>query len=315
VTAAAVVVRGGLLGGPGARLAQTLMERGLHVLQEHPLHADELADCLRAARRHGVTYRLNSFYVHTEPVRRFVAAARELLARQSLRYLDASCGFQVAYALLDIVGQTVGGVRPWGFTGPADLPPEVRKLTGLRFPFRSLDGVFAGVPMTLRVQNQLDPGDPDNYAHLLHRVTLGTDGGSLTLVGTHGPTIWSPRPDFPHDVRDEAGTTPHFGADTGPVRDHLDLSSAGVLDDAPASSYREIFRELWPAGVRRAMWELREAALSGADPLQAGQYHLTLCRLWQDLTTRLGPPELVTGDPARPLQPDDLAAVSRAAGG
>ncbi|GAB3934995.1 hypothetical protein GCM10027614_09000 [Micromonospora vulcania] len=209
VTLACVVIRGGLLGGPGGEVARALMERGLHVLQEHPLHHDELVECLRTAGRAGVVYHLNSFYVHTAPVRRFLAAARALLARQPARYVDAACGFQVAYALLDILGQALGGVRPWGLAPPVELPEQVRRLSRVDVPFRSIDGVLAGVPLTLRVQNQMDPADPDNYAHLLHRVTIGTEAGNLTLVGTHGPTVWSPRPDFPQQVQDRgwAGRT------------------------------------------------------------------------------------------------------------
>ncbi|MEH1123250.1 Gfo/Idh/MocA family oxidoreductase [Micromonospora sp. CPCC 206061] len=314
VDAACVVVRGGLLGGPGADLAQALLARGLHVLQEHPLHHDELAACLRTARRHRVVYRLNSFYVHTAPVRRFLGAARELLRRQPALYVDAACGFQVAYALLDILGAALGRLRPWGLAGPAPLPPEVSALTGLRVPFRSLDGVLAGIPLTLRVQNQLDPADPDNYAHLLHRVTLGTEGGSLTLVGTHGPVVWSPRPDFPRDVRDEAAAAPHYDrAYAGD--DHLDVPSGGVLGTADAPSYRQVFRSVWPAGVRQAVVELRRAAEAGEDPLAAGQYHLTLCRLWQDVTARLGPPELVSEAPPRPLSPAEVGAVASAGAG
>ncbi|MCA1701893.1 MAG: Gfo/Idh/MocA family oxidoreductase, partial [Actinobacteria bacterium] len=167
VRLACVVVRGGLLGGPGTQLALSLLDRGVHVLQEHPVHYDELAACLRRARANSVAYRLNSFYVHLEPVRRFLAVAAELFQRQRPLYVDAACGFQVAYALLDIIATAIGRVRPWGFAEPVEMPTSTRALIPLPVPFRSLDGVIGGVPVTLRVQNQLDPSDPDNYAHLL----------------------------------------------------------------------------------------------------------------------------------------------------
>jgi NAD-dependent oxidoreductase involved in siderophore biosynthesis len=47
--------------------------------------------------------------------------------------------------------------------------------------------------------------------------------------------------------------------------------------------------------------------------LRRGQYHLTLCRLWQELTQRLGPPELLSSPPPRMLCDDDLAALAEAA--
>lgn len=51
IQAACVVIGSGVGGGPGADLAQALMRRGLHILQEHPLLPAELAACLRTACR------------------------------------------------------------------------------------------------------------------------------------------------------------------------------------------------------------------------------------------------------------------------
>jgi thiazolinyl imide reductase len=314
VTMACVVVRGGLLGGPGVELAKALMARGIHVIEEHPLHHDELADCLRTARRHGVTYHLNPFYTNTAPVRRFLGAVHELLRRQRPLYVDAACGFQVAYSMLDIVGRALGSVRPWAFGDLAPTPPEVGTATTLDIPFRGLDGVIGGVPCTLRIQNQMDPADPDNYAHLMHRVIIGTEAGNLELVGTHGPIVWSPRPDFPRAVRDPAAR-PHFdyaGGDVEALRSHLDVPSAGILGPAEAPSYREIFESVWPAGVAYALRRLRRDALAGDPGTKRGQYHLTLCQLWQEITLRLGPPQLLQAPAPRLLDGAEVAALAKA---
>ncbi len=303
---ACVVIRGGLLGGRGSELAMELMARGLHVLQEHPLHHDELARCLRQARRHKVVYQLNPFYRHITPVRRFLGAAGELLRRQPPRYLDVACGFQLAYSLLDLLGQALGGVRPWRFTELPALPATVTTATSLDLPFRSLDGVLAGVPVTLRVQNQMDPADPDNYAHLMHRITIGTEAGNLTLVGTHGPTVWTARPDFPREVAG-IGADPHFAG-----RRDTSTPSAVTLGPTEVPHYDTVFGTTWPQGVRRALWALRDTVERGEDPLRQGQYHLTLCQLWQELTAILGPPELVGAEPPRMLGADDLRALAAA---
>lgn len=306
VQIACVVVRGRLLGGAGTDLAGQLMARGVHVLQEHPLHHDELAECLRQARRHGVVHRLNPFYRHLPPVRRFLGAARELLRRQRPRYVDAACGFQLAYSLLDILGLALSGLRPWAFDPPAPLRPELRSATGLDLPFRSLDGVLAGVPTTLRIQNQLDPADPDNNAHLLHRVTIGTEAGNLTLVGTHGPVVWTARPDFPREVADP-GAAAHF--DRG--FDAAAPPSAVVLGPTVVPSYEEVFGTVWPVGVATAVDELREEIRRRPDRT-SGQYHLTLCQLWQEISTLLGPPELVSAESPETLGRPDLEALARA---
>ncbi|MGA5038897.1 Gfo/Idh/MocA family oxidoreductase [Streptomyces capoamus] len=290
VEACCVVVGAGLNGGPGARLAQQLMARGLGVLQEHPLHARELADCLRAARDHRVVYRLNSHYVHVEPVRRFIAAARRLLADQRPLHVDAVCGFQLLYTLFDILGRTLGGVRPWGFGRPGELPPELADLTGVPHVYRSLDGVIAGVPCTLRLQNDMDPADPDNHIHLFHRVTLHTEGGHLTLVNTHGPVLWSPRPHMPYDMRD----TVRMEDSQAPFFDH---PGTAPLGPGTGPDQRRVLGELWPEGTVEALRALREDIRDGTDPAREGQYHLTLCRLTHEVAGLFGPVRLHRGTP------------------
>jgi len=303
VDAACVVVRGGLLGGRGVELSRRLIERGVHVLQEHPLHHDELAECLRLARRHGVVHHVNSFYPHVAQVRAFIAAVRALLDLQRPLYVDAACGFQLAYSLLDVVRLALGGVRPWGLAGPAASEPGTAPV------FRALDGTIAGVPLTLRVQNQLDPGDPDNFAHLMHRVTVGTESGSLTLVGTHGPVVWTPRPRYPHIPRDP-GSAPYFA---GAAEDDPAAPSAVVLGPAIAPTFREVFRTEWPAAVGRALLQLRRAILDGEDPLRSGQHHLAVCKLWQEIAARLGPPERLSGSLPPVLTDEQVTLLAAAA--
>jgi thiazolinyl imide reductase len=308
VDAACVVVRAGLLGGEGSTIARALMSRGIHVLQEHPLHHDELAECLRAARRHGVIYRLNSFYVDVEPVQRFVAAGRALLLRQQPVYLDAACGFQLLYSLLDIIGELLGRVRPWSVAVARAADDPAAASAGMP-AFRSLDGSIGRVPLTLRVQNQLDASDPDNFAHLMHRITIGARGGNLTLLNTHGPLVWSARPHFPTAVRD-AASRPHFERRD---RSGDGVPSADVLGPPQSPPFDEIFGRLWPEAVARAVRRLHDHALVGANPLTGGQYHLSLCRLWQEIGERLGPPELLRMPAVQAFTSEDVAAVAAAA--
>lgn len=278
---ACIVIRGGLLGGQGTEIAKCLMARGIHVLQEHPIHHDELAECLSYARRNGVIYQLNSFYPDLAPVRQFLTVIREQITGHPPVYVDAMSGFQVAFALLDIIGTAIGRLRPYRFrAAPSDGAPG---------PFRSLDGMIGGVPVTLRIENQLDPSEPDSYPHVLHRVTVGTESGDLTLVTTVGPIVWSARPSIPRQVRDAGAAALFTGQRLG-----SDDASALVIGSATAPSQANVFGSLWPQSAARALERLHEAVIMHADPLPRGQYHLTLCQMWQAVTAQLGPPKLIS---------------------
>ncbi|WP_168200669.1 Gfo/Idh/MocA family oxidoreductase [Allokutzneria sp. NRRL B-24872] len=265
---ACVVVRSSSMGGPGSELARELLARGINVLQEQPVHHDDLAESLRVARRNNVTYRLGDLYAQLPAARRFVAAAREL---GRPLYVDAVCGVQVSFPLLHVIGDALGTVRPWSFTKLMDGEP-----------FSVVGGQIGGVPVTLRVQNQINPDDPDNHMHVLHRITIGTDSGTLTLNDAHGPVSWTPRLHIPESVR----TSFDF---TAPDAAHLAEPCTTQLAGNPGS-YKEFLTEELPAAIGRDLLSMVE----GARP---DQYHLTLCRMWQDLTSQLGYASLLTGLP------------------
>ncbi|WP_326830032.1 Gfo/Idh/MocA family oxidoreductase [Streptosporangium sp. NBC_01810] len=289
---ACVVVGSSISGGEGTALAKALIGRGLHVLQEHPVHLDELTECLKLARRHRVQYRLNTHYPHVEPVRAFIQAARRLTTRQKPLFIDAATPVHLMQPMVDILGRALGSLRPWRFTDPLTLPAEV----GTQ-PFRLLQGVLGGVALTVRVHHQLDPADRDNHALHWHRVSLGTEGGVLTLADTHGPLLWSPRLHVNRDA------DRRFVLD-GPGTDDLDLTTTSVIGDT--GTFREVFTELWPQAVGRALDGLRAAVTDSEDVLRAAQYDLTMCRIWSDLAARLGPPEIIRPPAPHPLPAGEL---------
>ncbi|WP_186779346.1 Gfo/Idh/MocA family oxidoreductase [Streptomyces salinarius] len=292
IDAACVAVSSSISGGQGTELARALMDRGIHVLQEHPVHLTELTGNLTHARRRGVQYRLNTHYPHVAPVRAFVDAARRLVARQRPLFLDAATPVHLMHPLVDILGRATGTLRPWRFADPAPLPAGIGPQ-----PFRSLHGVFAGVPLTLRVHHQLDPSDRDNHALHWHRISLGTEGGVLTLADTHGPVLWSPRL---HIGRDADRRFVLDGAGTG----RLGLGTTAVIGNT--GTFRTVFSDLWPEAIGTALDGLREAVAEGGDALRAGQYDLAVCRIWTDLAARLGPPEIVRPATPRPLAVSDV---------
>ncbi|MFJ4439333.1 Gfo/Idh/MocA family oxidoreductase [Streptomyces sp. NPDC088923] len=285
---ACVAVGSAISGGAGTELALALLDRGVHVLQEHPVHLDEMTRCLRLARRRGVHYRVNTHYPHVAPVRRFLAAAQRLRERQRPLFVDAAGPVHLMHPLVDVLGRALGSLRPWSFDEGPTRPGA---------PFQTVSGALAGIPLTLRVQNQLDPSDRDNHALHWHRVSLGTEGGVLTLADTHGPVLWSPRL---HVARD----TGHRFVLDGPGTEPLERATTSVLGGT--GSFREVFTRLWPDALGLAIDGLREAAEQGTDPLAGAQYDLTVCRIWSALAARIGPPELVRPPTPRPLTADEL---------
>ena len=294
VDVACVVVRSTVVGGQGTKLANDLLVRGIHVMQEHPVHHDELAKCLRTARQSACQYRLNSFYPDIEPVRRFILTARQVLQQSEAIYIDAACSIHVLFPLVDILGQSLGGFRPWSF-----LPTTNCSKTE---PLSSLCGQIGGVFITLRVQNQMDPCDPDNSTQLLHRIVLCTNNGSLTLTDTHGLVLWTPRM---HVARRKDGVLDLYGSDS-----LLNLPITELVEPLQKRSLKTVFTHLWPESIERALCRLRQTILSGKDDKHLDQYQLTACRVWQDIGQQLGPAQIISPQDPQPLALADIQALA-----
>jgi thiazolinyl imide reductase len=206
--------------------------------------------------------------------------------------------------LLDILGRALGSLRPWRLDPAAESPG----------PYRSLTGSIAGVPFTLRVQNQIHPANRDSYAHVLHRIAVGVEGGHLLLVGSQGPVLWCPRMHMPGDV--EHAVRVDLSAE-----EQLDLPGVRVLDGSPNPSTREFVGSMWPAATARVLAEARREILAGADHRPDGQYQLAVCRLTSEIAARLGRVELLHDGEPSILQADRVVieaaakAIAEAAGG
>jgi hypothetical protein len=112
---------------------------------------------------------------------------------------------------------------------------------------------------------------------------------------------------LPREVRDAAGElllAHHIG----------DVNEAAPLAPQPRVSQDAAFRTHWPEAARCAVDEFCAAVESGSDPLRRGQQQLTLCRAWQDIAGKIGPPDLIHGEaPFRPLTSIEFEAMRTAA--
>jgi pyochelin biosynthesis protein PchG len=290
---ACVVVRSSVVGGAGTRIAQALLARGLHVIQEQPVHHDECAGLLRAAREAGRHYQLNGFYPDVAPVARFIAASRLVLERSRPLFVDAACSVHVMYPLVDILGQALGRLRPWSFSAQPVADAE-------RGPFSSVTGRIGGVPLTLRVQNEFDPADPDNHIHLFHQISLGTDAGMLTLTNSHGQLLWQPRMRLQRRDDGVLDLSARHAALAAPV--------ASLLGPADAPSFHETFAQVWADAARRALLRFHAAVTAGRPDGARQQQTLAATQAWGELASSLGAPRSIHPPEAAPLSADEIAA-------
>ena len=276
--------------GEGTEIAVRLLERGVHVLQEVPLLSKEIIRANKAAQIGNARYRPNTMHSDLDSVKTFLIAAESIRKCQEPLFVDAACGVQVSYSLIDILTRVIGGIRPWHFDFPATPSRASAVLSSTRAPFSAVHGVVGGVPVTLRVQNEMNPSDLDNHALLLHRVSVGFEGGVLTLSDTHGPVLWNSRL---HSSRDKEGKLLMGGLE------HLEQRSTVVVGDPSTPKFQSMFDQTWPDAILSALRDLRDCSKkpegSSSEMIRL-QWELGVSILWETLIDRLGPARLINRD-------------------
>jgi pyochelin biosynthesis protein PchG len=273
---ACVVVRSGLLGGPGSEIVQYCLTHGLDVVQEHPVHLRELTQHVRTARQHGASYYLNTFYDGLPVVRAFGQRAQALIAQRQALHLELRSSYQAAWGALDLLSQLapistlrLHAAAPQVAPQPAVQPdvPAWRRLSG-----HMTDSLPS---LGLQVDVTLDPLDPDNHPHLLVRAELFCRTGTLLLADVHGPVLWLPRPHVPSGSHAQATAESQFS----------------VICEAFEGSFSDGVRTLWPEAVNHLLTQVAAQHKSTAW-LERAQRHLDLCSAWTLVSSQLGLPQL-----------------------
>ena len=135
------------------------MNKGVHVIQEQPVHSDDIVQSLKTMRNQDCLYMINTFYPYIETVKIYSICSK-ISRKCSLKYIEASCSIQVLYPLLDILNQSLEGLSP-------ALHDKKYRLASLLKFLRDQN-----VPFDIKIQNQLDTSNPDNYFHIFHKITF-----------------------------------------------------------------------------------------------------------------------------------------------
>lgn len=273
-----VVVKSTVVGGVGSNIVQELLSHGIDVIQEHPVHLDELTYNIKLARQHKCRYLLNTFYPNLKRVSDFIKSIRIIKENGIIQYIHADCSVHVLFPLIDIIGRGLGGLRPWDFK-------LLEKATDI-IPFSIISGEINGIPININIQNQIEPSNPENNILLLHAIEIFTNSGKLTLTGTNGIIVWEPCMNKTLDVNG------NFRIDGEDV--FLDLLTYETLGTEQEISFREMFADEWPASIKKTFEFFYDTYENSISLNQEMQYVIEETRMWQALGKELGNAKIIS---------------------
>ncbi|MCR5196093.1 MAG: Gfo/Idh/MocA family oxidoreductase [Pseudobutyrivibrio sp.] len=276
---ACVAVRSGVLGGNGTELAEALLERGINVIQEQPVHYKDAERCIRAAKKNKVLYRIGDLYEFLPNIKCFIESAKAICNISKPIYLDIGGASQVTYPLVRILSEALPSMRPF----------EIKQVGRDSHPFDAVSASIGGVTALMQIQNEVAPDDPDNFMHYLHRITIITEQGRLCLEDTTGGVVWYGKMFVPvHSTN----TTMH---DSSSDSTSMSVPQHIRLYESKEQSFLEVFKTQWIPAIAEDISQMLRLCKEGT-PAEIGSYYTKTvhsAKVWQQLTAELGFPELI----------------------
>lgn len=273
VDVACVVIKSTIIGGDGTDLAKMFLKKGIHVIQEQPVHLKDYQECLMLSKNNNCKYSLNTFYPHLGNIRKMIEVAYVLKKHMPITFIRAECSVQLLFPMLDMIGRVVGGLSPNKF----------EKLNGeFKQRFAVLNGEIRDVPILLTVDNQMDLSAKESNLTMFHRMQIGTPKGTLMLTDTHSELLWFPV--LHEDLK---------MLDPGKENEMSRIPICQNLTDGEDRTLGEIFNYQWPECMADSFLEFYEDVMAKRFIKAENQQMIYLCHLWNDVGNLLGPYEQV----------------------
>lgn len=285
-----VVIKSTVVNGEGSTIVHSLLEKGINVIQEHPIDIDDYIMCIKIAQKNCCMYRLNTFYPQLSNVKQFIFLAGKLREKNDVQYINAECSVHVLFPLIDILGRAIGGLRPWKF--------ERVEETYKNSPFCIIYGSIYNIPICINVQNQMDPSDPENSVLLFHKISLYTECGNLTMIGTNSDIMWEPR--IRKYIAADGGF--HLEADD----EYLDLPVYEEMHNDEGKCFREMFSDTWPDSIKLFLEDFYRDFYLGKKMDSNAQFLISVCQAWKDLGNSIGSANIIHAYTTKPIKISEI---------
>lgn len=168
-----------------ARLLPALMERGIHVLSDHPVHPTALESGLDHSAERDLVLHVNGHFSRLAAPVSFAHACRRMAESVQPVFIDVLTTDRLLYGALDTLRMGVGSLDPFAF-----------KATRLPSPVLAIQGTLAAAACTIQAQHTgagkgppLEDGSSEYFLDL--RIAVTFPMGVLTLASLAGPVYWN----------------------------------------------------------------------------------------------------------------------------
>lgn len=275
VDIAFVVIKSSVLGGKGTELAESLLKKGIHVMQEHPVHYKEIENCLKVAHEFNACYMVGNLYNSLKTIDKFIETAKYLNKNDILQHIDVMTSSQLLYSLSGILNESLPMFRSL---------EVVSTLTEKRYPFSRVVLSNGQLDINLQIHNEISDMDGNNHMHLLHKITFFYKSGRLDLEDTFGFVTWRNRLNISDSIV--------LGFKKAEI-DNLDKLMCIRLENYNRLTYATLLYEIFPNGIKKEIEKFINNTKYKKGNSTRVQKEILVAKKWGQVMEEIGVPRNV----------------------
>jgi thiazolinyl imide reductase len=173
------------MGTSGSEAVLHLIDRGIHVLAEHPLRPAYLKVAIAKAAERAVCFHVNAHLAELPGSRRFINEYRSVFNGKPPSFITIMATDRSLYATIDLLMHTLHDYPDFHLASRSTVPQ-----------FAILNGSFGPIGASFQIQTSISADGrirPDGGAGYLVdcRVAVAGLEGMLTLMSINGPVVWN----------------------------------------------------------------------------------------------------------------------------
>ena len=292
---ACVVVRSTVVGGEGTALVTEFLKRGVHIIQEHPVHSDDVVKLQQLAHKNKCVYWINSCYAHTTAGQCWIKNTHHImehLNEGSPVFVNFTTSRQLLYSSLDLLLQAC-----------KEKDVDISVVDNKNPLFSLINLNFPNFTATLRLQKYMDPKEADFHSLVMHRLSIGWASGYLSLESSYGPVLWT---SSLYDEKHNENSNSLYLRNDKKCKEFLSNPITTVLHSAP-KNWGEAFEVNNAGGVTEVLRLLVDYLNGNSVPYAFDdEYQIFLSELWQKILRYAGSVRECRMPKPRVIDPNDL---------
>lgn len=273
---ACVAIGSSVFGGNGVYLAKKLLERGINVLFEQPIHIKEISELYNMSISTNTKFGIGNLYNNLPAVKNFILNAE--IANRIIQpsYIMIDLNTQLSYPVSGIMKQIL------------------KDTTVIKENYKYTEESYCNIlsmnvnktEVCVRAFNEMGKENLDSNMRMLFSMVLGYPSGRLILSSPLGPVLWEQSPNIPQiDLV--------LGLLDNEVSEGCNKPWISNLFESDIHNKSYIYRNIWIEAIKE---DLRSFAFEEKSDRQVYdikiQDELEIAMLWQKIMGNLGYPKI-----------------------